>query len=194
MKKSKSKLQTEEVNYSNIAYNELSKIPGYSLEALGKTFFYIKIKNYMNTGRDAFVRCTKMQYKKICDLNKTIEQQEYIYNEQILSESISFEEAEDSGMIVSQYVNDCLALDETSIINEVVTEAKLLAKDELDLRIIDCLLEGYNSDAEIATIVGAKKSVIHTRRSKLCKLFNEKLKGYKEKLYMQNAGHNADKL
>ena len=60
-------------------------------------------------------------------------------------------------------------------INETIRTAKSLSKDKYDLRILECLLAGINSDREIANIIGLSRSATQERKTKLQKRFKTEM-------------------
>lgn len=173
----------EEKNYSNIVYRRLRDIPDYSEEAIkNKLFFYIKLENYFNDRSDAFIRCTEKQFYDYRNMKRNFDRQEQSYNEHIGNYCISmdkeYEEKNGEITIIEYEDRSTLSLEDNSHINETITKAKSLAKDEIDIKIIDCLLSGISSDSEIANFIGLKRSAIQERRTRLQKRFKVEMAEY----------------
>lgn len=172
----------EEANYSEIAYRHLRDIPGYSKEALNVTFFYIKIEDYMGTGNDAYIRCTKEQFYAWRNAERNAEREEYEYNEHIGNFTISMDqerEDENGEVTIIEYEDkESVSPEDQAYINETIEKAKSLAKDVIDLKILECLLDGVKSDLEIGKIVGLGRSATQERRAKLQKRLKEEMADY----------------
>ena len=173
----------EEKNYSNIVYRRLRDIPDYSEEAIkNKLFFYIKLENYFNDRSDAFIRCTEKQFYDYRNVKRNFDRQEQSYNEHIGNYCISmdkeYEEKNGEVTIIEYEDRSTLSPEDNAHINETITKAKSLAKDEIDIKIIDCLLSGISSDREIANVIGLKRSAIQERRTRLQKRFKVEMAEY----------------
>lgn len=173
----------EEKNYSNIVYRRLRDIPGYSEEAIkNKLFFYIKLESYFNDRSDAFIRCTEKQFYDYRNMKRNFDRQEQSYNEHIGNYCISmdkeYEEKNGEVTIIEYEDRSTLSPEDNAHINETITKAKSLAKDEIDIKIIDCLLSGISSDSEIANVIGLKRSAIQERRTRLQKSFKVEMAEY----------------
>lgn len=179
-------LHAEEVKISNQVYRRLSDIPGFDPKEVNKTFFYIKIENYMNNGYDVYIRCTKGQAYNNRNLNRASEQQEISYNTHIGNKSESFFKEiydEQGNEIFVKYADNSLNSEDIAIMNDLIKRLKQFCKDEIDCKIIHCLLNGYISDNAIGQEVGLSRSSVQERRSRLQNLFNEELSDYKDELH-----------
>lgn len=161
----------------NKIYNKLSDMPNYSKEKIGKTFFYIKIDNYMSTGKSVYISCNKKQYFDNRNINREFEQREFSYNTKIKNKCITIE-LENVDSLYSQFINDNnLSLEE--IIDKKLTLEKIQelinTRDEIDQLIYKCLLIGIDTDKEISLIVNKSRSSVQDRRNKLIKWLSKKL-------------------
>ena len=196
MANSKKNLQAEEVNYGNVAYRRLRDIPGYSEEAVkNKKFFYIKIINYFDDKYDGYIRCTEQQFYDYRNLERNEERQQNSYNEHIGNNAVPFEreiEDENGDVIVIEYEDKTApSPSDLAFMNETIRTAKSLAKDKYDLKILECLLSGINSDREIANIVGLSRSATQERRTKLQKRFKTEMSSYYEGLKEQESNRTC---
>ena len=177
------KNQVQEEQYGNVAYRRLRDIPGYSKEAVqNKQFIYIKIENYFNDRSDAFIRCTEKQFYDYRNMKRNFDRLEQSYNKHIGNYCISMDkEYEDKNgevTIIEYEDRSTLSPEDNAHINETITKAKSLAKDEIDIKIIDCLLSGISSDREIANVIGLKRSAIQERRTRFQKHFKVEMAEY----------------
>ncbi len=182
-KRVNSKPQAEEENFGNVAYRRLSEIPGYSPERVGKDFFYHKIENYMNSGRDFYVRCTKEFFYSIRNYDSKVTKKLNVYNENIGYHCIPLERTyinSDGDETVIQYADNSVPnpYDELAK-EEFLRLVRSYAKDEKDAMLIECLLDGMDTDIEISKIIGLSRSQTQARRTNLQKLFRENLSDYR---------------
>lgn len=155
-KHSKSSSLVVEVKFDNIVYKRLRDIPGYSNEALGKTFFYIKIENYMNYGNDAYIRCTKQQAYDYRNLQRNTKRSEHSYNKHIGNyiEPLDRMVIDEKGntTIIEYPDNNSDSSEDYALKEHLKAEIRKLVytRDTIDQQIYECIIGGDESDSIIA--------------------------------------------
>lgn len=183
-KHSKSSSLVVEVKFDNIVYKRLRDIPGYSDEALGKTFFYIKIENYMNSGNDAYIRCTKQQAYDYRNLQRNTKRSEHSYNKHIGNyiEPLDRMVIDEKGnTTIIEYPDNNFDSSEDYALKEHLKAAirrLVYTRDTIDQQIYECIIGGDESDSIIAKKVGRSRSVVQERRTKLISWLANQLKDY----------------
>ena len=178
-KRVNSKPQVEEENFGNAVYPSLKDIPGYSPERVGKDFFYYAIKNYMNSGRTYYIRCTKEFYYSMRNFDRNEEREIYAYNEHIGNFAVSYGrsiEDEDGEVTVIEYAdpNQISPAEEAyeSILLDQIMD-KVNTRSDKDIAIIKAILAGADTDEVISKMVGLSRSAIQERKQKLFKWIRE---------------------
>lgn len=199
MKNSKKFPQVEEENFGMIAYRRLADIPGYSPERVNKDFFYIKIENYMNSGRVAYIRCTKEQYQDYRNVERNTQRQEKSYNEHIGNCSEPYyrviKNANGNETIIEYADPNQLSLEEQvykDILLQQIIKKVNKERDAKDVIIMNAILAGADTDEVISKIVGLSRSTVQERKQKLIDWLREEFK--EENNISQTSGKIKDVL
>ena len=159
-------------------YGDYTKIPGYSKEALNKTFFFATVEDFFEDGYDGYYRSDEKAAKLSRNLKRDCDRREYAYNKYIRNNAVLMDHPvlcrSTGDMTYIEYEDKTsISPDEYAEQQWIITMSYKLVKkngNELDKRILDSIDLGYETATEISRFLGVPRQTIEYRIKKLKKI------------------------
>ena len=168
------------MKHYNKIYYHLSDIPGYNPDKINNDFFYIKIENYMNNGKDVYLKCSKDEAYKYRNFERNYKRKEYSYKKHIENNCTSLdyllEEKKDQNKKqklsnILPYIVDKSS--EDSLFIEMAINRIKKYGDNLDLKILGKIFDGEISTSKISKQLNISRTTIQSRIKKMQEIFKD---------------------